>query len=60
VLVACLGQLRLASSGQVIGIDMNAAMRIAEARGHDLAVVSELLQAAEAGLVEALNDKDTD
>lgn len=60
MLVACLGQLRLASSGQVIGIDMNAAMRIAEARGHDLAVVSELLQAAEAGLVEALNDKDTD
>ena len=33
---------------------MDAALRIAEARGHDLAVISELLGAAEAGLVEAL------
>jgi len=33
-------------------------MKIAAARGCDAGVVSELLQAAEAGLVEAFNDKD--
>jgi hypothetical protein len=37
----------------VIGIDMDAAPRIGAARGSDLAVLSELLPAAEAGLVEA-------
>ena len=55
VLLACQGQLRLAPSGHVIGIDMNAALRIGAARGCDLAVLSELLPAAEAGLVEALS-----
>jgi hypothetical protein len=54
VLLACQGQLRLAPSGRVIGIDMNAALRIGAARGCDLAVLSELLPAAEAGFVEAL------
>ena len=53
VLLACQGQLRLAPSGHVIGIDMDAALRIAAARGCDLTVLSELLPAAEAGLVEA-------
>jgi hypothetical protein len=53
VLLACQGQLRLAPSGHVIGIDMDAALRIAAARHHDLAVLSELLPAAEAGLVDA-------
>ena len=55
VLLACQGQLRLAPSGHVIGIDMNAALRLGAARGCDLAVLSELLPAAEAGLVEALS-----
>jgi hypothetical protein len=54
VLLACQGQLRLAPSGYVIGIDMSAALRTAAARGCDLAVLSELLPAAEAGVVEAL------
>jgi hypothetical protein len=54
VLLACQGQLRLAPSGDVVGIDMDAALRVAAARGSDLAVLSELLPAAEAGLVEAL------
>jgi hypothetical protein len=53
VLLACQRQLRLAPSGHVVGIDMDAALRLAAARGHDLAVLSELLPAAEAGLVEA-------
>jgi hypothetical protein len=55
VLVACQGQIRLAPSGHIIGIDMDAALRIGAARGSDLAVLSELLPAAEAGLVAALS-----
>jgi hypothetical protein len=47
VLLACQGQLRLAPSGHVIGIDMAAALQIAAARSHDRAVLSELLPAAE-------------
>ena len=53
--LACQGQLRLAPSGQVIGIDMNAALKIGAARGCDLKVLSELLPAAEPGLVDALS-----
>jgi hypothetical protein len=54
VLLACQDQLRLAPSGHIIGIDMDAALRIGAARGSDLAGLSELLPAAEAGLVETL------
>jgi hypothetical protein len=54
-LLACQGQLRLAPTGHVIGIDMDAALKIGAARGADLAVLSELLPAAEAGLIEALS-----
>jgi hypothetical protein len=54
VLLACQGQLRLAASGHVIGIDMAAALKIGAARRCDLEVLSELLPAAEAGFVEAL------
>ena len=53
VLLACQGQLRLAPSGHVMGIDIGAAVTLATARGYDLAVLSELLPAAEAGLVDA-------
>jgi hypothetical protein len=55
VLLACHGQLRLAPSGHSVGIEMDAALRIAETRGYDLVVLSELLPAAEAGLIEALS-----
>jgi hypothetical protein len=55
VLLACQGQLRLAPSGHVIGMDMDAALTLAAARGYDLVVLSGLLPAAEAGLVEALS-----
>ena len=60
VFTASLGQLRVAPSGRVLGVDMTAALGTARARGFDEAVVSELLQAAEAGLIEAMNDKDSD
>jgi hypothetical protein len=54
VRLACQGQVWLAPFGHVIGIDMNAALKIGAARGYDLEVLSELLPAAEAGLVETL------
>jgi hypothetical protein len=54
VLLACQGQLRVAPSGNVIGIDVDAALQLAAACGYGLAVLSELLPAAEAGMVEAL------
>ncbi|WP_167549066.1 hypothetical protein [Thalassospira sp.] len=50
----------MAASGHVLGIDLGVALNIAEARGHDLAIVSELLQEAGAGLVDAMNSKDAD
>jgi hypothetical protein len=53
-LLACQGQLRLAPSGRVVGIEMSTALRLSAVRGYDLAVLSELLPAAEAGLIEAL------
>ena len=54
MLVACQGQIRIPPSGHVIGIDMDAAITLATARGYDLAVLSELLPAAEVGMIEAL------
>lgn len=60
MLSACLGQLRFAPSGHVAGIDMSAALKIAEVRGFDAGVMSELLGAAENGLIEATNQKETD
>jgi hypothetical protein len=45
--------MRLAPSRHIVGIDMHAALSLASAREHDLAVLSELLPAAEAGFVEA-------
>jgi hypothetical protein len=54
VLLACQGQLRLAPSGHIIGIDLSTALRLSTARGYDLDVISELLPAAEAGVIEAL------
>ena len=60
MLNACFGQLRFTPSGHVAGIDMNSALKIAEARGFDACVMSELLSAAENGLIEAMNQKETD
>ena len=45
-------QLRLGPSGHLVGIDMSAALKIAASRGCNLTVLSELLPAAEAGIVE--------
>jgi hypothetical protein len=53
-LLACQCQMRLTPSGHVIGINMHTALELAVARNCDVAILSELLPAAEAGLVEAL------
>ena len=55
MLQACQGQLRIASSGQVIGIDLGVALQMAIARGYDVAVLSALMPAVEAGMFEALS-----
>jgi hypothetical protein len=55
VLLACQGQVRLAPSGHLVGVEMSTALRLGAARGYDLAVLSELLPAAEAGLIDALH-----
>jgi hypothetical protein len=58
VLLACQGQLRLAPSGHIVGIDMHAGLIVANARGYDLGVLSELLPAAEAGFEALCADAD--
>jgi hypothetical protein len=55
VMLACQGQLRLAPSGHIVGIDMHAVLSLVTARGYDLAALSELLPEAEMGLIEALH-----
>ena len=55
VLLACQGQLRLAPSGHIVGVDMHAVLQLAAARGYALGVLSELLPEAETGLIEALH-----
>ena len=50
--------MRVTASGHVLGIDLGVALQIAKARGADLSVTSELLQAGEAGLVEAMNTRE--
>ena len=41
----------------VIGLDFTAAMKLAEAIGHDLTAVANLLPACEDGMVAAINEK---
>jgi hypothetical protein len=53
----CAGQLRLAPIGGVSGLDFAAAFACGRALGYDLAALAELLPAAEAGMVAALNER---
>jgi len=45
-------------SGHVLGFDLGVALKVAQARGADLSIASELLQAAEAGMIEAMNTRE--
>lgn len=55
VALRCAGQLRLAP-GVAIGLDLGACLGIGAAIGYDATVLAELLPAAEAGMVAALNE----
>lgn len=55
MLQTCQGQLRMTPSGHVLGLNLGVALNVAQARGADLSIASELLQAAEAGMIEAMN-----
>ncbi len=58
MLARCACQLRLAPSGAaVIGFDLTAAIALATTLGYDARSVAELLPAAEAGLITALNER---
>ncbi|WP_442918154.1 DUF7697 family protein [Magnetococcus sp. PR-3] len=50
---ACQNQLKLAPSGQILGIDMNVAMQLARTIGLNEQLALELLPSAESGLIEA-------
>jgi len=56
IALRCAGQLRM-SQFIVVGIDMTAALKLAEALGYDLSGIAELLPACEAGMVSAINTK---
>ena len=56
VALKCAGQLRMTQFA-VIGIDMGAALKIAEVLKHELASTAELLPSCESGMIEAINAK---
>jgi len=56
IALRCAGQLRMAQFA-VIGIDMTAALKIAEALNIDPTSTAELLPACESGMVSAINEK---
>jgi hypothetical protein len=56
VLTRCAGQLRI-GAGAVVGLDLEAALALGTAFGHDARALAELLPAGEAGLLKALNEQ---
>jgi hypothetical protein len=55
-LLRCSGQIRTVP-GLVLGIDFSAAFAVAAALGYDTIALAELLSAAEAGMVAAINTR---
>jgi hypothetical protein len=53
----CAGQLRILPTGGMAGIDFAAAFACGQALGYDLTALAELLPAAEAGMVTAINGR---
>lgn len=56
VALRCAGQLRVAQFA-VIGLNMNATIKIGETLGYDATSLAELLPACEAGMVATMNEK---
>lgn len=46
--------------GSVIGIDLNAALRLADELGYETGAVAELIEHAEAGMIEAIQESKSD
>ena len=57
VVLGCQGQLRLARSEYVVGIDMHAALKLAAARGCDLPVLSRAAAGGRGGLCRGVVDR---
>jgi len=61
VVTRCSGQLRFSPSGaSVLGLELEIALSIGSALGYDTMALAELLPAAEAGLIAALNNRLSD
>ena len=59
ILESITSQLKISPSGKIFGIDMAAALELAKAKNADMELIVPLLQAGEAGLLEAVaGDKD--
>ena len=56
VLLRCSGQIRVIP-GAAVGLDFTAALAVAAALGYDAAALAELLPAAEAGMIAAINER---
>lgn len=56
IALRCAGQLRTTQFA-VVGIDMNAAIQLAEALGYDKTSIGELFFACENGIIAAINQK---
>ena len=56
VLLRCSGQVR-AAPGAALDLDFGAAFAIGQALGYDLVALAELLPAAEAGMIAAINER---
>jgi hypothetical protein len=58
ILESATSQLRVTPAGKVIGLDMTAALEIAKARNFDLEIVTELLKAGEAGILDSIHTEE--
>jgi hypothetical protein len=56
VMLHCSGQIR-AVPGAALGLDFGAAFAIGQALSYDLVALAELLPAAEAGMIAAINER---
>jgi hypothetical protein len=53
----CGTQLRLGANGAVLGLDLAACLKLAEASGLEVRAITLLLPACEAGLLQGLRDR---
>lgn len=59
IVESCITQMRVSPAGKIMGFDMPAALEIAKARGFDIEIVTELLTEAERGILQSLDENET-